>query len=446
LELAQAETKRNSDELNIKIDEFTKYRRTKHAELTELQAAHDSLAQTAESTQVSLKALQSTHSAQSHQLTQALSKVQDLTGQLAEQETKFANEASGLKRLVSLMEEREKQVKETVENLENEWAGVGQKAEAREAALKDEIDKEKRGREQAEKRIKNLETVLEGMGRGELPIPGRSSLPVTPIHIAGTPGDLFNDGIGSLSPTIAIASRTQRGGKTFTEVYTEFVKLREDYAKKVMECNHLERTLQEVLAQIQERVSIISLSVLLFHSDASIRHLYCLNNVPSINGSRVKHLSLQDSFLKSSLNGMLKHVSPKRAHRNMLRALLRTNFSNSNFTTLGNRCKTFLERLPVKMIPLSLLMKILKKPPLNQLLSTRLSRTISFSSRISMDCRLKIRNYYLLCETWAQDWRTRNRSTRSQWNASRQKPSRRPMRPFKSLLPRWRGRRLTTRR
>jgi len=269
LELAQAETKRNSDELNIKIDEFTKYRRTKHAELTELQAAHDSLTQTAESTQVSLKALQSTHSAQSHQLTQALSKIQDLTGQLAEQETKFANEAGGLKRLVSLMEEREKQVKETVENLENEWAGAGQKAEAREAALKDEIAKEKRGREQAEKRIRNLETVVEDMGRGELPTPGRSNLPAAPMYIPGTPGDLFNDGLVNLSPTIAIASRTQKSGKTFTEVYTDFVKLREDYTKKVMECDHMERTLQEVLAQIQERVSTISLSVLLSHSDTS---------------------------------------------------------------------------------------------------------------------------------------------------------------------------------
>ncbi|KAJ3573187.1 hypothetical protein NP233_g2600 [Leucocoprinus birnbaumii] len=258
LELAQAETKRNSDELNAKIEEFTKYRRTKHAELTTLQAAHDALAQTAESAQASLKALQTAHSTQSHQLTQALSKVQDLTGQLAEQETKFANEAGGLKRLVTLMEEREKQAKEIVENLENEWAGVGQKAEAREAVLKEEIEKERRGREQAEKRIKNLENVLEGVNRGELPLPGRGSLPGTPMRTPGTPGDPFNDALMGLSPTVAIASRSQKSGKTFTEVYTEFVKLKEDYAKKVMEYDHMERTLESVLAQIQERAPILS--------------------------------------------------------------------------------------------------------------------------------------------------------------------------------------------
>lgn len=201
-----------------------------------------------------MKALHSAHSAQSHQLTQALAKVQDLTGQLAEQETKFANEASGLKRLVSMMEEREKQAKEIVENLENEWAGVGQKAELREAALKDEIEKERRGREEAEKRLKNLEAVIEGMGRGDLPIPGRASLPGTPLRTPGTPGDPFNDGMLGLSPTVAIASRTQKSGKTFTEVYTDYVKLKEDYAKKVIEYDNMDRTLQSVLAQIQERV------------------------------------------------------------------------------------------------------------------------------------------------------------------------------------------------
>ncbi|KAF9452906.1 hypothetical protein P691DRAFT_659626 [Macrolepiota fuliginosa MF-IS2] len=258
LDLAQLEAKRNSDELNVKIEEFTKYRRTKHAELTVLQAAHDSLTQTAESAQASLKALQSAHSTQSHQLTQALAKVQDLTGQLAEQETKFATEAGGLKRLVSLMEEREKQAKEIVENLESEWAGVGQKAELREVALKDEIEKERRGRDEAEKRLRNLEAVVEGMGRGDLPLPGRGSLPGTPFRTPGTPGDPFNDGMLGLSPTVAIASRTQKSGKTFTEVYTEFVKLQEDYAKKVIEYDNMDRTLQSVLAQIQERAPILS--------------------------------------------------------------------------------------------------------------------------------------------------------------------------------------------
>lgn len=240
--------------MNAKADEFTKYRREKHAELANLQSAHDSLLQDTESARASLKALQSAHSNQSRQFTEALSKIQDLTGQLAEQETKFANEAGGLKRLVALMEDREKQAKDIVENLEKEWAGVGQKAEMREAVLRDEIEKERRGREEAERRLKNLEAVVEGMGRGELPILGRGSLPGTPLRTPGTPADPFTDGMLGLSPTIAIASRTQKSGKTFTEVYSDYIKLKEEYAKKVVEYDNMDRTLQSVLSQIQERV------------------------------------------------------------------------------------------------------------------------------------------------------------------------------------------------
>ena len=42
----------------------------------------------------------------------------------------------------------------------------------------------------------------------------------------GTPGnDILASGMMGLSPTVAIASRVQKGGKTFTEVYADYVKL-----------------------------------------------------------------------------------------------------------------------------------------------------------------------------------------------------------------------------
>ncbi len=58
------------------------------------------------------------------------------------------------------MEDREKQAKEIVENIEQEWATVGEKAERREAILKEETERERKGREDAEKRLEQLETVL----------------------------------------------------------------------------------------------------------------------------------------------------------------------------------------------------------------------------------------------------------------------------------------------
>lgn len=62
------------------------------------------------------------------------------------------------------------------------------------------------------------------------------------------------DGMMGLSPSVAIASRAQKTGKTFTEVYADSVRLQEDYAKKCMEYDHMDRTLTQVLAPIEERV------------------------------------------------------------------------------------------------------------------------------------------------------------------------------------------------
>ncbi|KIJ62559.1 hypothetical protein HYDPIDRAFT_93869 [Hydnomerulius pinastri MD-312] len=258
LSLAQSETERATTELTAKSEEYARYRRTKHSEFVQLQAAHDALTQKHTSIESSFKAMQSAHASQTHQLTQALAKVQDLQGQLAEQEAAFSTEASGLKRLVTIMEEREKQAKDIVEGIEREWAGVGDRAEKREAALRADAEKERRAREEVEKRMEQLETVLEKMNRGELPVAGRgAALPGTPGRASGSQ-DHTADAMLGLSPTVAMVSRVQKGGKTFTEVYADYVRLEEDYAKKCAEYDHMDRTLSDVLAQIEERAPILA--------------------------------------------------------------------------------------------------------------------------------------------------------------------------------------------
>ncbi|KAI0953616.1 hypothetical protein AcW1_007790 [Taiwanofungus camphoratus] len=265
LQLAKEEAARASEELTAKTEDFAKYRRTKHAEFAQLQASHDSLIQTHAATESQLKALQSAHTAQTHQLTQALARVQDLTGQLAEQEATYSSEAAGLRRLIEMMEAREAQAKAIVDGIEKEWAGVGDRAERREAVLKEEIENQRQRAEEAEKRIEELESVLDRMDRGEFPIPfaASASVPGTPARGPATPSmngtpDILTQGMMGLSPTVAIASRAQRSGKTFTEVYADYVRLQEDYAKKSAEYDHMDRTLSAVLTQIEERAPILS--------------------------------------------------------------------------------------------------------------------------------------------------------------------------------------------
>jgi nucleoprotein TPR len=237
-----------------KSEEFSKYRRAKHAEHTELQASYDSLTQTHASTTASLKTLQSAHTAQSHQLTQALTRVQDLTGQLAESDATYTSEVGGLKRLVKMMEDRERAAKEVVDGVEKEYARVGERAERRERDLLDEVERERRAREDVEKRLEQLETVFHRMDSGELPMPGRGrqATPVRGGNLAD--GDTVMQGMMGLSPTVAMVSRAQRSGKTFTEVYADYVRLEDELAQKTVEYDRMERTLNDVLRQIEERV------------------------------------------------------------------------------------------------------------------------------------------------------------------------------------------------
>lgn len=205
--------------------------------------------------------MQSAHNAQTHQLTQALGQVQDLKGQLAEQEATYSSEAAGLKRLVEMMEEREAQAKQIVESIEKEWAGVGDRAERREAVLREEIEAQRQRAEEAEKRVEDMQKVMDRMDRGEFPVPGATpgSVPVTPVRGGTSPGmygspDFLNQSMYGLSPTIAMASKVQKSGKTFTEVYSEYVKLQEEMARKTKEYDQMEETLTKVLNELEDRV------------------------------------------------------------------------------------------------------------------------------------------------------------------------------------------------
>lgn len=253
LQLAQSEVERVNNELSTKSEEYGNYRRTKQAEFVTLQANLSDVTQNYSSSQATLKALQSSYTSQTHQLTQALTKVQDLTGQLAEQEAIYSTEAKSLRRLVEMLEDRERQTKVILDGIEQQFNEEAEKMEARQAALKAETEKEKKGREAAENRIEQLERVLNKMERGELAIPGRGSA-VMSTPSRRTSG-VVDDGVMGLSPTIAMASKVQKSGKSFTEVYTAYVQLQDDYDKKCVEYARMEEALASTIAQVEERVS-----------------------------------------------------------------------------------------------------------------------------------------------------------------------------------------------
>jgi len=182
--------------------------------------------------------------------------VQDLSGRIAEQEVTYTSEVAGLRRLIEMVEAREAQSKAIVENVEEEWATVNERVDRREAVLREQVERERSRTEAAEMRVEELERVLEKVNRGEFPVPAPgSSVPSTPARGST---DILTQSMMDLSPTVAMASRAQRSGKTFTEVYADHIRLQDEYGKKNAEYDRMARTLAQVLAQIEERVCCYS--------------------------------------------------------------------------------------------------------------------------------------------------------------------------------------------
>ncbi|KAJ4482315.1 hypothetical protein J3R30DRAFT_3402901 [Lentinula aciculospora] len=257
LQLAHSEVERVNAELTKKSEEYGSYRRTKQAELVALQSSLNDVTQNHSSAQATLKALQASYTTQTHQLTQALTKVQDLNGQLAEQEATYSTETKSLRRLIEVLEAREKQAKEFVENMERDWAGLGERADEREAIIRADVEKQRHAREEAENKIEQLEKVLDKMGRGELPVPGRGDMR-TPSRRTSGVFDEVHDGLMGLSPTIAMVSKAQKSGKSFTEVYADYVRLQDQYEKKCAECQHMQNTMENIVAKLEERAPVLS--------------------------------------------------------------------------------------------------------------------------------------------------------------------------------------------
>ena len=252
LQLARDEADRTSKELNKKSEDFAKYRHEKHAALAQLQSTYDALQEAHASTEGTLKALRSAHNAQTQQLSQSLARVQDLSGRIAEQDATYTREVAGLRRLIEMVEDREAQSKAIVENVEQEWATVNERVDRREAALREQVERERSRTEAAEARVEELERVLEKVNSGEFLVPAAgSSVPSTPARGST---DILTQGMMDLSPTVAMASRAQRSGTTFTQVYADHIRLQDEHAKKSAEYDRMARTLAQVLAQIEERV------------------------------------------------------------------------------------------------------------------------------------------------------------------------------------------------
>lgn len=218
----------------------------------------DSLTQDNASLESRLGQIQKTFRAQETQLVESLSKVEALQGEISQQAASFRAESETQKRLAELMDRRNEDSRRRVEEIEREWDTVLAKAAENENKLKDELARERKRGEDLETRLEELRAATERFGPANdmLSTPGALRFatpgPGTP-GVSGSPGFI-------LSPTASLATKLQRSGRSYTEVYADYVKMGDELTKQKEENRRLSSALAQILADIEERVCVSSLS------------------------------------------------------------------------------------------------------------------------------------------------------------------------------------------
>lgn len=172
---------------------------------------------------------------------QTLSKIRE---ELAVSENNFANEMGSMKRLVDMMENRESErvarVDEVERGLEDERSGRIE----REAELLEDLRLERERTDLLEVKCGELREAIE---RGAASFSGL----YPQEDDMSSPS---NRGSFALSPSAQMAVRSQKSGRSYAEVYGEYIRMQEELLKERAESARLGDCLSQIMGDIEERV------------------------------------------------------------------------------------------------------------------------------------------------------------------------------------------------
>ena len=238
-------------ELNIgRIQDVTLNDALQHAEIVRLQSQVDNLSQENSSAESRLEALKKAKQTQETQLEDSLGRITELRAELAQQTTSFRAESETQKRLAELMDRRNEESRRRLEEIEQEWDAMVAKTTNTEARLKEQLSKERQRSDDLETRLEELRLVTDTLRSVDIGTPGapRSSTP-TP----GTPRSVGSNSF-FLSPAANLAIKLQKSGRSYTEIYADYVKVNEELVAQKEETRRLESALAQILTDIEERV------------------------------------------------------------------------------------------------------------------------------------------------------------------------------------------------
>lgn len=255
ISLLQEGNDKLNNEYSEQLTRYAELRRARAEEISTLQikldqktADHDREAERARS-------LQAAHGDLERKLQETLEKNRDLQSNETANARAFQEEMQICKDLLKQYEKIADEAKARVADIENEEEAIRTELAKREESLLAQTERERERAENAERKVEELEEVLQRMQVGEFSMAdtsfGRARTPMSPGPGAGMTSLM-------LSPTASIVSKFQRGGRSVTEVYADYVRLQKELQTEKQEKARLETTLNDIFNEIQDRAPILT--------------------------------------------------------------------------------------------------------------------------------------------------------------------------------------------
>lgn len=257
----------SNEQLNVELSKqlarHAELRKSATEEVSRLQSELDQKVSECDEVSQRYRTLRNTHNNLDRKLHETLNKNRELQLEAAEASRSFQEEIQAYKHVLEQHERMSTETRARINEIEREETALRETLQKRETALISQAERERERSGALRTKVEELEGIIHRMQSGELPVP----------RTPGTPGP---DGSLILSPTASVVARLQRGGKSITEVYADYVRIQKELQLEKQEKNRLETTLNDIFNEIQDRVGsllqLTELSLMLWHRLPSLHN------------------------------------------------------------------------------------------------------------------------------------------------------------------------------
>ncbi|KAJ8326896.1 Protein mlp1 [Batrachochytrium dendrobatidis] len=251
-----------SEELKRRSNQFSEYRREKTDQLGSLQTKLEILTQEKVSIEASHASLKSWNIDLEQKLHFSTEKCKETDSRLILLEKQFKSEMISQKRLTELYQNKSQELADQISELEN----LLRETESRIDQLQQEHhqiqDKLRDDLEQSSQNVERLQKELDCT---------TEKLETLSTHPAESS---YQDPMGELSSTAMALSKTQKSGKSMTDIISEYHDLKAQLVRSQFEEERLNEMVQHIMAELEERAPMLHQNKLdLLHANEELERI-----------------------------------------------------------------------------------------------------------------------------------------------------------------------------